>query len=123
MSSEIRKRQKQGYLAKYPWILARLSLDTLPSILGYFLGAVFCQREGKNVSLNLKQALFGHKATCIARERLVLANDTVAWEEDVQRIGCYDSGYFPHRGAGSQALGNGAVGDGMAVLDVLQHLP
>lgn len=45
----------------------------------------------------------------------------MAWEEDVQRIGCYDSGYFPHRGAGSQALGNGAVGDGMAVWDVLQH--
>ena len=32
---------KQAYLAKYPWILARLSLDTLPSIQGYFLGATY----------------------------------------------------------------------------------
>ena len=33
---------KQGYLAKYRWILGDLSLDTLQSILGYFFGVVFC---------------------------------------------------------------------------------
>ena len=33
---------KQGYLAKYRWILGDLSLDTLQSIIGYFFGAVFC---------------------------------------------------------------------------------
>ena len=46
MSSEIRKRQKQAYLAKYPWILARLSLDTLPSIQGYFFRTVSCWLYG-----------------------------------------------------------------------------
>ena len=38
-----------GYLAKYPWILARLSLDKLPSIQGYFFRPVSWQ--GRVVSM------------------------------------------------------------------------
>ena len=30
------EKTKQGYFAKYRWILCDLSLDTLPSIQGYF---------------------------------------------------------------------------------------
>ena len=45
VSSEIRKRHKQGYFAKYRWILARLSLDKLRSIQGYFFEPNFCSAQ------------------------------------------------------------------------------
>ena len=38
----MQEKMKQGYLAKYYWILGNLSLDTLQSIIGYFFGALFC---------------------------------------------------------------------------------
>ena len=39
------EKTKQGYFAKYRWILCDLSLDTLPSIQGYFFEPNFCSAQ------------------------------------------------------------------------------
>ena len=49
------EKTKQGYFVKQYWIHGDLSLDTLPSIVGYFFGAVF--RSLFLITLNLEKTV------------------------------------------------------------------
>ena len=57
---------KQGYLAKYRWILGDLSLDTLQSIIGYFSRAVFWHAHTEALLGRFFLQSRGRRGRCLA---------------------------------------------------------